>query len=446
MGLVSSSQSGSPSSSVKSKARSRLSKPLPSELPKPLLPPPTESQPSHPPQTVHHRRVGSAAGVTGITTSTKLKERQAWYRHLKRSVPASERKAKKSAFIIRSLIVGQPTTASPKVTKASARPQLTKIKSSLVEPKSANRIIAELRTLSPLGDSDATIDSGARPDHKGASGTVGPIHAVCFEHPDAEADQLYFSKSADEGDDLKLDLTSLSDIGSAWVDRLSDMINDIQVIDLIRTPDLGLGQPGDGPGILAGAVPTPETVIQGIEQITPQLMALGFAIGKSILPDHQGIFPPTDRMSVLTYWWGLELVLPPPSLAYLSSAHSVSGSVMNFLTALSMVNNGVREILPFVRYISQFVDFEFNQIKNQDRGKGVVCAATWIMPAALVPRPWDFADPPIPSINPPKDKRELAGPPDSNPRPTPAPAPAPAPMPSPANGMPFLTPVPMTSA
>jgi hypothetical protein len=81
------------------------------------------------------------------------------------------------------------------------------------------------------------------------------------------------------------------------------------------------------------------------------------------------------------------------------NAQSISGTLVNFLTALSLINNGVREILPFVRYISQFIDFEFKTIKSQDRGKGVVCAATWcvhrplfytisrvnrIMPAALV--------------------------------------------------------------
>ena len=50
---------------------------------------------------------------------------------------------------------------------------------------------------------------------------------------------------------------------------------------------------------------------------------------------------------------------------------------MNFLTALSIMYEGVREILPFVRYLSQYIDFEFNTIKAQDHGKGVVCAATW---------------------------------------------------------------------
>jgi len=48
---------------------------------------------------------------------------------------------------------------------------------------------------------------------------------------------------------------------------------------------------------------------------------LGYATGKAILPDHKGVHPPTDRISVLTYWWGLEIVLPPPSIKYLSVSH-----------------------------------------------------------------------------------------------------------------------------
>lgn len=91
------------------------------------------------------------------------------------------------------------------------------------------------------------------------------------------------------------------------------------------------------------------------------------------------------------------MVLPPPSLLFLAvsksksliiqapsssvytiqNAHSISGAVVNFLSALALINNGVREILPFIRYISQFIDFEFKTIQGQDRGKGVVCAATW---------------------------------------------------------------------
>lgn len=73
----------------------------------------------------------------------------------------------------------------------------------------------------------------------------------------------------------------------------------------------------------------------------------------------------------------LYLRLPFIDTFHSQNVQSITGAVMNFLTALSLVNNGVREILPLVRYISQFIDFEFNQIKKQDQGKGVVCAATW---------------------------------------------------------------------
>lgn len=58
-------------------------------------------------------------------------------------------------------------------------------------------------------------------------------------------------------------------------------------------------------------------------------------------------------------------------------AQSISNTVMNFLTAMSVMNDGVREILPFVRYFSQYIEVEWKSIKAQDHGKGVICAATW---------------------------------------------------------------------
>ena len=73
----------------------------------------------------------------------------------------------------------------------------------------------------------------------------------------------------------------------------------------------------------------------------------------------------------------------PPSEFYLVSfqweqrVQSISGTIMNVLTALGVMYEGVREILPFVRYFSQYIDFEFNTIKAKDHGKGVICSATW---------------------------------------------------------------------
>jgi hypothetical protein len=122
-------------------------------------------------------------------------------------------------------------------------------------------------------------------------------------------------------------------------------------------------------------------------------------------------------------WWGLEVVLPPPSLDFLSHVPSVAHAIINFLTALSVANKGVAEILPFIRYISQYIDFEWNTIKSADQGQGVVCAATWIMPAAMVPRAWDFVDPPPPA--PPAVEQPISTMPVYAPVPTPIYAPEP---------------------
>lgn len=105
-----------------------------------------------------------------------------------------------------------------------------------------------------------------------------------------------------------------------------------------------------------------------------------------------------------TDWWGLEVCLPPPTMAHLEAAESPGAALLNLLTALSLLNEGAREILPFIRYISQFVQSEWSMIKRADEGKGVVCTATWLLPVALVPRAWDFPDPP-----PPHTEMDAAG-------------------------------------
>ncbi|KAJ7901823.1 hypothetical protein B0H14DRAFT_2668594 [Mycena olivaceomarginata] len=286
----------------------------------------------------------------------------------------SDKRAKESALIVRTLIVGHTSNdfSAPTLTKAIATPQLSKVKSELMQPNSANKLIAQLRDLPAM---ESAVGDGKESAH-------GPIHAVCLAYPDADEHELHFAQLTP--DDHVESSRFVPNVGSASMEKLNGMLSEMHIVDLITAPDLGIGQPGNGSGLLAGALPTAETVISGIEQLTPQLMALGYATGRAVLPDHKGVHPPTDRISVITYWWGLEIVLPEPTIQYLTNAQSISGTLVNFLTALSLINNGVREILPFVRYISQFIDFEFKTIKSQDRGKGVVCAATWIMPAALV--------------------------------------------------------------
>lgn len=201
----------------------------------------------------------------------------------------SKKRAHESALIARSLIIGPSSAASPKVTPAIAKPQINKLKSQLSQPKSANKVIAQLRAL-PVSEEKAT--GGAGKVDEAFAQARGPIHAVCLAHTDAEENELHFAKltgDVEESDEATNQVLGFPGVNSAPMDKLATMFNEMRIIDLVKSPDLGLGQPGDGEGLLAGAVPTAETVIRGIEQITPQLMALGFATGRAIMPDHKGM-------------------------------------------------------------------------------------------------------------------------------------------------------------
>lgn len=98
----------------------------------------------------------------------------------------SDKRAKKSAEIVRSLIVG-PKSISPvsKKTKPLSKTQMNKVKSDLAKPKSANKVIAQLRQL----DLDSTPSTIAQPHSK------GPIHAVCLDSSEEEIGKRHFLAS-----------------------------------------------------------------------------------------------------------------------------------------------------------------------------------------------------------------------------------------------------------
>ncbi|KAF7793836.1 hypothetical protein EIP86_004957 [Pleurotus ostreatoroseus] len=326
-------------------------------------------------------------------------------------VYSADRKARESAIIVRSLIVGQHAiTVAETNSKPVNKTKVSKVKAELMQPKKANKVIAHLRALP--GSSDALPPSGKLDATHAPATTTHPIHAVCLPLTDAEANVRHFSKfsvdstaqapsqdTTEQALNVTVTLAQVSSVYNTGLEQVKSVLSEMHLVNLLAA-DMGIGQPGDGPGLLSGSVPTAKTILDGVKEVTPTLMSLGYATGKILLPDHSGIYPPTDRMSVLTYWWGFEIVMPPPSITYLSQAPSIVHSAINVLTALSVLDGGVREILPFVRYISSFIDTEFNIIKQEDQGKGVVCAATWLIPTALVPRPWDFPDAPVVKVDP----------------------------------------------
>lgn len=242
-----------------------------------------------------------------LSTEQEHKKRlQASEDRVKRAVRVSsaDKKAKESAVIVRSLIVGPAgITLARTKTKPVSKPRVEKVKSQLLKPKTANRVIAQLRALpastEPLATPHANVDAVTL-------GPAAPIHAVCLSYTDAEAETRHFSKFKAQSTTVEhtVSVTSATagaaSVYSASITQLREVFEEMELVNLVTAPNLGLGESGDSPGLLSGAVPTAKTIIEGLEQVTPQLMALGYATGKAILPDHTGIHPPTDRMSVLT--------------------------------------------------------------------------------------------------------------------------------------------------
>lgn len=158
---------------------------------------------------------------------------------------------------------------------------------------------------------------------------------------------------------------------------------------LIGLPTLPPAMPSYG-GPLAGVNPislitSPRTTMaSAAAQQAGAFDAIGAITGQVIQSANGGeeamleVHPPLDRLAIFVHWWGFELTMPRPTMNYLSTAHSISGAFMSFLQTM-VVSGGVPELLPFVRYISQFMDMEFAAVKSQDKGQGVIVAATWLM-------------------------------------------------------------------
>ena len=179
------------------------------------------------------------------------------------------------------------------------------MKAQLARPKTAGKVIAQLRQLSS-SDEPVVVGTGAHGETLTAL-PKGPIHAVCLPCTDAEAQDRHFARlatdrttsgsgAAQEGATRSVSVhlhtqsteTEICSVANASITSLKTVFSEVNLVSLVTTPDLGLGGPPDGPGILSGALPSAQAIIEGVEQITPQLMALGYATGKAVMPDPAG--------------------------------------------------------------------------------------------------------------------------------------------------------------
>ena len=257
-----------------------------------------------------------------------------------------------------------PTTPlSPKLRANRIASSQTKIAPKLLHEEKANRVISEIRQLSPLGRSQraAILSSSSSSSTQLSTITVHTsppaVHGVCLEKTDEEAETTVFSKLAPT--------TSLSALPpspstpppkptvSASPYTLADVLSQLNLVNFLQVDPTNVTTgPTDPENVakevtLMGALPSPAVVAGGVNDMATQLIALGLGDPKSalvatspdlngLLPDHTGVYPPTDRMSVITCefnihdwdnvsvthcirpidWYGITLVYVPAFLNY----------------------------------------------------------------------------------------------------------------------------------
>ncbi|KAF9181967.1 hypothetical protein BGZ51_005044 [Haplosporangium sp. Z 767] len=124
------------------------------------------------------------------------------------------------------------------------------------------------------------------------------------------------------------------------------------------------------------AVADKSVLVSTLNSIKKQMLALGKA-------------PPRNVISAYTYWWGYEIYVPHKCMSKLQRVTNTSQLFFGFLSGAVAGIPGLAALVPLSRIISAWVGFQWAVIQAQDLGKGVVLSATWVLPVALAPRPWD---------------------------------------------------------
>lgn len=182
---------------------------------------------------------------------------------------------------------------------------------SLANPKEAPQIVQELKKI-PIDSQSLALSDSVHTNFR--------TRAVCLECLDSEALDIHpehgKSPFADQPSPSLTDATKASPIAAKGHSKQTS------------GADLFTGKFQALSANAADGMPTPGKILGQVATSTGTFSALAGVTGRLIEASgsHEGLIsPPCDRMSVLVYWWGYELVLPPPSLAYLGNARSVAG-------------------------------------------------------------------------------------------------------------------------
>jgi hypothetical protein len=180
---------------------------------------------------------------------------------------------------------------------------------SLSDPKEAPEIVKELKKIPVDGGSPAKND-GVHTNFK--------TRAVCLECTDSEA----LSPKTDH------DKSPFADKPNGSPTTSKTPVSPTGHTKQMSGAELFTGKFQALSAVAGDGVPTPGKILGQVATSTGTFSALAGVTGRLIEASgsHEGLIsPPCDRMSILVYWWGYELVLPPPSLKYLGNARSVAG-------------------------------------------------------------------------------------------------------------------------
>lgn len=187
----------------------------------------------------------------------------------------------------------------------------TRSTASLANPKEAPQIVQELKKI-PIDSQSLALSDSVHTNFR--------TRAVCLECLDSEALDIH----PEHGKSPFVDQPSPSLTDSTKASPLAAKGHSKQT----NGADLFTGKFQALSATAADGMPTPGKILGQVATSTGTFSALAGVTGRLIEASgsHEGLIsPPCDRMSVLVYWWGYELVLPPPSLAYLGNARSVAG-------------------------------------------------------------------------------------------------------------------------
>jgi hypothetical protein len=162
---------------------------------------------------------------------------------------------------------------------------LHQVKASLLDPSSSKQVISLLHDL-PASESK----SPSKLVEVAPTAPTAPIRVICLDCNDEEANEKWFSKLPLSTVPTRAgaqDFTVPS-VADADVKSLESFFKKVQIVNLVQAPDLGIGQPTDGKGILAGCIPTARAISLGLSKASEQLIGLGFASTAAVWPSHAG--------------------------------------------------------------------------------------------------------------------------------------------------------------